>query len=133
MINAVFFLIFVTYCNFFTCEISESELKTILSVLYSNNILEEYQDEVDLRIEEKTQIAIPKRIELQNKKVVKTNSEKKGIPFIALSNVQSYDTGIMKINFKVFKSTSRYRGEIVLKCVDDNLIFEDIHYLSEID
>lgn len=134
MIKTVFcYLILLATCNSSSCELSESELKTILSVFYFNNILEEHQDEINLNIEDKNELEIPGRVELQNKRIIKTNSEKKGIPYITLGNFQSYDTGIVKVKFKVLKSARRYSGEIVLKCIDNNLIFKDIHYLSEID
>lgn len=76
---------------------------------------------------------LPKVLDISNREI-EIASDEKGIPSVTITKFsKEQSTGEIKIGFYAFESGYRYKGEIIFKCVDDNLIFEDIHYLSEID
>ena len=117
------------------CEFGKSELQFVLTVLYSRDIIDEGKLQVNF-LDEKYEVLLPDTMEVLNT-VIEVCADCKDAPSLAIAKIskrQSITGSKLKIDFYALGAGGcQYQGEMICKCVDGNLFFEAIHYISSIE
>jgi hypothetical protein len=135
MIKILILFLFVSYCNSLSCEFGQSELEKVINVLHTKKIIKMKSNKLSVTLPEDYGDLIPTVVSISNKEIEIYSDEKK-LPSVKITKFsKKQSSNRINVSFYVSEPESAYRygGEIVFKCLDDNLIFENIHYWSAID
>ena len=118
-------------CNQLPCKIGKSEIVEALSILFSKGILELPDNELNISVPSGYENYLARKVKIRDK-TIKLYSDKPVIPAVRFIAIKSEEEGLIKIYFSASEAGYKYKGEILFKCINDRLIYNNIHYISEI-
>ena len=132
MLKTLIILLFYSTCSQIPCDISKEEVGIALNVLHSQSILEIANNELNINFPEEYRKFISNEVKIGNR-IVKLYTDKISIPLINFTVIKKEEDNGIKILFTASEAGHRYSGKIIFECKNEELVFKDIHFLSEID
>lgn len=132
MVKFISLILLFSSCNqIATCEFQKEHFIKVVEVLNAKKILELSNNEINIVLPSSFP-SIEKEI-IINKKSIHIHKDKESVPQLIIKKLDKDEEGMIKVRFQAYEAGYRYRGEIVFVCLENKLVYKDIHYLSEID